>query len=116
MVINSTIFWEAFHPALQKSHAQVSQRFLRHAIECAIIGLGLTNRNQRALTNLSYLNCYSSGKILSCCVFSYLELHYYSHWSYGELCISSTAASCLVIIIFLEASVTYLVMQKTIIL
>ena len=50
-----------------------------------------------------------------CCIFLYLELHYYNHWSYIELYIWSTAIS-LVIIIFVRGSVIHLVIQEKIIL
>ena len=43
-----------------------------------------------------------------------LELHYYNHWSYIKLYIRSTASS--LVIISVEGSVTYLVIQETIIL
>ena len=43
-----------------------------------------------------------------------LELHYYNHWSYIELYIWSTASS--LIIISVEGSVIYLVIQEIIIL
>ena len=49
------------------------------------------------------------------CIFPYLELHYYNHWSYIERYIWSTASS-LVIIIYIGASVIHLVIQETIIL
>ena len=43
-----------------------------------------------------------------------LELHYYNHWSYIELYIWSTASS--LVIISVEGSVIYLVIQEIIIL
>ena len=43
---------------------------------------------------------------------AYLELHYYNHWWYTELHVSSTAASLLDIIIFTGDSVTYLVIAR----
>ena len=47
------------------------------------------------------------------CVFPYLELHYYNHWSHIKLYIWSTASS-LVIIIFTGGSVIHLVIQEII--
>ena len=49
-----------------------------------------------------------------CCIFSYLELHCYSHWSYIELYIWSSASS--LVIISVGGSVIYLVIQEIIIL
>ena len=50
--------------------------------------------------------------ILSYYIFPYLELYYYNHWLYTGLYVSSTTASLLVIIIFIEDSVTYLVIAR----
>ena len=52
--------------------------------------------------------------IPSHCMFSYLELHYYNHWSFIELYIRSTASS--LVIIFIGGSVIHLVIQEIIIL
>ena len=52
--------------------------------------------------------------IPSHCIFSYLELHYYNHWSHIELYIWSTASS--LVIIFVGGSVIHLVIQEIIIL
>ena len=48
------------------------------------------------------------------CIFSYLELHYYNHWSYIKVYIWSTASS--LVIIFVGGSVIHLVIQEIIIL
>ena len=52
--------------------------------------------------------------IPSRCIFSYLELHYYNHWSYIELYIWSTAWS--LVIISIGGSFIHLVIQEIIIL
>ena len=52
--------------------------------------------------------------IPSHCIFSYLELHCYNHWSYTELYIWSTASS--LVIIFIGGSAIHLAMQEIIIL
>ena len=46
------------------------------------------------------------------CIFPYLELHYYNHWSYIELYIWSTASS--LVIISIGGSVINLVIQEII--
>ena len=63
--------------------------FCWYSTQCAITGLGLNS--QRSLDTCLLVMVQES--ILSHCIFSYLELYYYNHWSYIEPYIWSTASS-----------------------
>ena len=94
-----------------KACSQFWRRLLLIVTQCAISGLGL--HSQRSLQTCLLVMVQES--IPSCCIFQYLELHYYNNWSHIKLYIWSTASS-LVIIIFIGGSIIHLVIQETIIL
>ena len=75
---------------------QVWQRFCQLASQCAVTGLG-----HKTVSKILWTTCLTSllvqENILSCCFFSYLELHCHHHQSPREL-----------YIIISEASVTHL--------
>ena len=77
---------------------------------CGITGPGLNS--QRSLDTCVPVMVQES--IPSRCTFSYLELHYYNHWSYIELYIWSTASG--LVNIFVGGSVIHLVIQEMLIL
>ena len=86
-------------------------KFCWWATQCAITGLGLNS--QKSLNTCLLVMVQQS--IPFHCIFPYLELHYYNHWSHIKVYIWSTASS-LVIIIFTGGSVIHLVIQEIIIL
>ena len=93
-----------------KACSQLWKGFCCWGTQCAITGLGLNS--QRSLDTCLLIMVQES--IPSCYIFSYLELHYYSHWSYIKLYIWSSASS--LVIISVGGSVIYLVIQEIIIL
>ena len=93
-----------FGPALLGRLIPSSEEgFCWYAAQCAITGLGLNS--QRSLDTCLLVMVQES--IPSHCIFSYLELHYYNHWSFIELYIWSTASS--LVIIFVGGSVILLI-------
>lgn len=60
------------------AHFQISQGFCWEDTQCANGGLSPLGvaKNQDVMTQ---------EMINSCCFFSYVELHYYSHWSYKTI-------------------------------
>ena len=80
-VINSTMFWGAFHDRFVPQCLECSFPGLVKvsllATQCAITGLGLTNSGQKSLDHLRSLMVQEN--IPSCCFFLYLELHFYNH-------------------------------------
>ena len=92
-----------------KTRSQFWRRFLLIR-QCAITGLGLNS--QKSLDTCLLVMVQES--MPSHCIFSYLELHYYNHWSYIELYIWSTASS--LVNIFVGGSVIHLVIQEITIL
>ena len=93
-----------------KACSQLWKGFCCWGTQCAITGLGLNS--QRSLDTCLLVMVQES--IPFRCIFSYLELHYYNHWSYIELYIWSTASS--LVIIFIGGSVIHLVIQEIILL
>ena len=70
-----------------KAHSQVSGRSHWEATQCAFIGPGLES-SKSLWTIPVLLSLLVQANIPSCCLFPYLELHYYNHWSHMELHIS----------------------------
>ena len=84
--------------------------FVDKTLNVLLTGLGL--HSQRSLDTCLLVMVQES--IPAHCIFSYLELHCYNHWSYIELYIWSTASSLVIIII--GGSVIPLLIQDIIIL
>ena len=93
-----------------KAHSQFWRRILLIGHSMCCTGLGLNS--QRSLDTCLLVMVQES--IPSCCIFQYLKLHYYNHWSHIKLFIWSTASS--LVIIFIGGLIIHLVIQETIIL
>ena len=115
VVINPTTLWGAFHdhfvPHFWEGLFPVLRKvFVDKTLNVLLTGLGL--HSQRSLDTCLLVMVQES--IPAHCIFSYLELHCYNHWSYIELYIWSTASSLVIIII--GGSVIPLLIQDIIIL
>ena len=97
-------------PALLGRLIPSSEGFSWWDTQCAITGLGFNS--QRSLDTC--LLVMVREIIPFYCIFSYLESHYYKHWSFIEVYIWPPASG--LVIIFVGGSVTHLVIQEKIIL
>ena len=115
VVINPTILWGAFHDHFVPHCWEGSFPVLKMVLVDKTLNVLLLGYVLIVKTSLdTCILVMVQESIPSHCIFSYLELHYYSHWSYIKLYIWSTASS--LVIIFVGGSVIHLVIQEIIIL